>query len=185
MSAPNGSSRTTRSSGLATASSSTSSTPANNGNKTGLFRNHFMKRPNASAAAAATTTPAAPASSAHDPENMRMDVDMQQQRQQQRRDASSDLVVRDKNGDAEVANPPALVVDDEDELQALEMQEENEREKQRLAEAIRLYRMSHSSRAHHPTEALLEAVRESNRNKVSALAEDNWMFEAEEQPRLA
>ncbi|KAL7816403.1 hypothetical protein V8C44DRAFT_286602 [Trichoderma aethiopicum] len=182
MSAPNGSSRTTRSSGLATASSSTSSTPANNGNKTGLFRNHFMKRPNA------TTTPApAPASSAHDPENMRMDVDMQQQRQQQqqRRDTSSDLVVRDKNGDAEVANPPALVVDDEDELQALEMQEENEREKQRLAEAIRLYRMSHSSRAHHPTEALLEAVRESNRNKVSALAEDNWMFEAEEQPRLA
>ena len=33
--------------------------------------------------------------------------------------------------------------------------------------------------------ALLEAVRESNRNKVSALAEDNWMFEAEDQPRLA
>lgn len=58
-----------------------------------------------------------------------MDVDMQQQRQQQRRDASSDLVVRDKNGDAEVANPPALVVDDEDELQALEMQEENESER--------------------------------------------------------
>ncbi|PTB67964.1 hypothetical protein BBK36DRAFT_1082591, partial [Trichoderma citrinoviride] len=95
---------------------------------------------------------------------------------------SSELVVRDKNGDAEVCNPPALVVDDEDELQALEMQEENEREKQRLAEAIRLYRISHSSMAHQP-EALLEAVRESNRNKVSALAEDNWMFEAEEQPR--
>jgi hypothetical protein len=36
-----------------------------------------------------------------------------------------------------------------------------------------------------PLPALLEAVRESNRNKVSALAEDNWMFEAEEQPRLA
>ncbi|KAL7823340.1 hypothetical protein V8C26DRAFT_116304 [Trichoderma gracile] len=174
MSAPNGSSRTTRSAGLATASSSTSSTPANNGNKTSLFRNHFMKRPNA---AAATT----PASSAQEPENMRMDVDMQRQ---QRRETSSDLVVRDKNGEPEVANPPVLVVDDEDELQALEMQEENEREKQRLAEAIRLYRMSHSGMAH-PTEALLEAVRESNRNKVSALAEDNWMFEAEEQPRLA
>jgi hypothetical protein len=32
--------------------------------------------------------------------------------------------------------------------------------------------------------ALFEAVRESNRSKVNALAEDNWMFEAEEQPRI-
>lgn len=33
--------------------------------------------------------------------------------------------------------------------------------------------------------ALFEAVRESNRSKVSALAEDNWMFEPEEQPRIS
>ncbi|KAL6854191.1 hypothetical protein J3F83DRAFT_489435 [Trichoderma novae-zelandiae] len=187
MSAPNGSSRTTRSSGLATASSSSTSTPANNGSKTSLFRNHFMKRPNnnasaaaaAAAAAAAITTPA----SANDPESMRMDVEMQHQ-QQQRCDTSSDLVVRDKNGDAEVGNPPPLVVDDEDELQALEIQLENEREKKRLTEALRLYRINHSSIAHQP-DALFEAVRESNRSKVSALAEDNWMFEPEEQPRIS
>lgn len=30
---------------------------------------------------------------------------------------------------------------------------------------------------------LLEAVRASLRAKVAALAEDNWMFEPEEQPR--
>jgi hypothetical protein len=35
-----------------------------------------------------------------------------------------------------------------------------------------------------PFLALLEAVRESNRAKVNALAEDNWMFEPEEQPRI-
>ena len=38
------------------------------------------------------------------------------------------------------------------------------------------------SLAKHITE-LLEAVRASLRAKVSALAEDNWMFEPEEQTR--
>ncbi|KKP01330.1 hypothetical protein THAR02_06572 [Trichoderma harzianum] len=165
-----GSSRTTRSSGLAAASSSNSA----NGSKTSLFRSHFIRRPNAAASAA-------------DPEGVvRQDGETtrQQQQQQQQSEAAAELVVRDQHGEVEIGNPPTPVVDDEEELQALEYQQENEREKQRLAEAIRHYQISHSSMADQP-DALFEAVRESNRSKVSALAEDNWMFEPAEQPRIS
>jgi hypothetical protein len=41
--------------------------------------------------------------------------------------ASSDIVVRDKNGDVELDEPPTLVVDDPDEI-ALDMRQENESE---------------------------------------------------------
>ncbi|KAK4072433.1 hypothetical protein Trihar35433_4497 [Trichoderma harzianum] len=161
-----GSSRTTRSSGLATASSSNSA----NGSKTSLFRSHFIRRSNAATSA--------------DPEGVvRQDGETTQQQQQQS-EAAAELVVRDQHGEVEIGNPPTPVVDDEEELQALEYQQENEREKQRLAEAIRHYQISHSSMADQP-DALFEAVRESNRSKVSALAEDNWMFEPEEQPRIS
>ncbi|KAL7913785.1 hypothetical protein GGI35DRAFT_224851 [Trichoderma velutinum] len=152
-----GSSRTTRSSGLTAASSSSA-----NGSKTSLFRSHFIRRPNATSA---------------DPEGVRQDGETQQSE-------TAELVVRDQHGEVEIGNPPTPVVDDEEELQALEYQQENEREKQRLAEAIRHYQISHSSMADQP-DALFEAVRESNRSKVSALAEDNWMFEPEEQPRIS
>ncbi|KAL7936738.1 hypothetical protein V8C35DRAFT_240607 [Trichoderma chlorosporum] len=159
--ASNGSSRTTRSAGLA----ATSSGSGANGSKTSLFRSHFIRRPNAASS---------------DPEGVRPDAEMLQQQQSE----TAELVVRDQHGEVEIGNPPTPVVDDEEELQALEYQQENEREKQRLAEAIRHYQISHSSMADQP-DALFEAVRESNRSKVSALSEDNWMFEPEEQPRLS
>lgn len=155
--------RTTRSSGLANVPSGGGSS-SNNSSKTSLFRSHFIRRPNAPSA-----DPAA--------ESVRRDADMTP------RAEASDLVVRDQHGEVEIGNPPTPVVDDEEELQALEYQQENEREKQRLAEAIRHYQISHSSIADQP-DALFEAVRESNRAKVNALAEDNWMFEPEEQPRI-
>lgn len=41
--------------------------------------------------------------------------------------ASSDIVVRDKNGEVELDEPPTLVVDDPDEI-ALDMRQENESE---------------------------------------------------------
>lgn len=41
--------------------------------------------------------------------------------------ASSDIVVRDKNGEVELYEPPPLVVDDPDEI-ALDMRQENESE---------------------------------------------------------
>lgn len=108
-----GSSRTTRSSGLAAASSSNSA----NGSKTSLFRSHFIRRPNA-----ATAT---------DPEGVvRQDGETtQQQQQQQQSEAAAELVVRDQHGEVEIGNPPTPVVDDEEELQALEYQQENESEK--------------------------------------------------------
>lgn len=40
-------------------------------------------------------------------------------------DGSADIVVRDKNGDVELDEPPALVVDDPEEI-ALDMRQENE-----------------------------------------------------------
>ncbi|ROV92914.1 hypothetical protein VSDG_06412 [Cytospora chrysosperma] len=71
--------------------------------------------------------------------------------------ASSDIVVRDKNGDVELDEPPALVAFDPDEI-VLDMRQENEK--------------------------LLEAVKASLRAKVAALAEDNWMYEKEGEPRV-
>ncbi|EHK50694.1 hypothetical protein TRIATDRAFT_180888, partial [Trichoderma atroviride IMI 206040] len=99
--------------------------------KTSLFRSHFIRRPNAPSA-----DPAA--------ESVRRDAEMTP------RAEASDLVVRDQHGEVEIGNPPTPVVDDEEELQALEYQQENEREKQRLAEAIRHYQISHSSIADQP-----------------------------------
>ncbi|KAM0475257.1 hypothetical protein ACHAPX_007011 [Trichoderma viride] len=153
--------RTTRSSGLANVPSGGGG--SSNSSKTSIFRSHFTRRPNA-----ASADPA---------ESVRLGAERTP------RAEASDLVVRDQHGEVEIGNPPTPVVDDEEELQAMEYQQENEREKQRLAEAIRHYQISHSSIADQP-DALFEAVRESNRAKVSALAEDNWMFEPEEQPRI-
>lgn len=150
-SAINGSSRTTRSSGLANTPSNNSS--SSNGSKTSLFRSHFIRRPNAAAA----SSDAADSMRLHDAETP------------QQAD-SSDLVVRDQHGEVEIGNPPTPVVDDEEELQALEYQQENESraddllsgilrwkltivllgEKQRLAEAIRHYQISHGSIADQP-----------------------------------
>lgn len=109
-----GSSRTTRSSGLAAASSSNSA----NGSKTSLFRSHFIRRPNAATSA--------------DPEGVvRQDGETTQQQQQS--EAAAELVVRDQHGEVEIGNPPTPVVDDEEELQALEYQQENESEENTLS----------------------------------------------------
>ncbi|ROW15399.1 hypothetical protein VPNG_02413 [Cytospora leucostoma] len=97
-------------------------------------------------------------------------------------DGSADIVVRDKNGDVELDEPPALVVDDPEEI-ALDMRQENEKERQRLADAVKHHQINQNSVPAQPEE-LLEAVRASLRAKVAALAEDNWMYEKEDQPRI-
>ncbi|POS70769.1 hypothetical protein DHEL01_v210836 [Diaporthe helianthi] len=98
--------------------------------------------------------------------------------------ASSDIVVRDQNGEVELYEPPPLVVDDPDEI-ALDMRQENEKERQRLAEAVKHHQdiVNQSSTSAQPEE-LFEAVRASLRAKVAALSEDNWMYEKEDEPRL-
>lgn len=99
--------RTTRSTGLANVPSGGSSSNSSHGSKTSLFRSHFIRRPNAPSA-----DPAA--------ESARLDAEMTP------RVEASDLVVRDQHGEVEIGNPPTPVVDDEEELQAMEYQQENE-----------------------------------------------------------
>ncbi|KAI0457992.1 hypothetical protein F5B21DRAFT_58332 [Xylaria acuta] len=94
---------------------------------------------------------------------------------------SSEIVIRDKNGEFEVGDPPTPPLDDPDEEAALDDAQENERERQRLADAVRHHQMTRMSV--HPEE-VLEALKASMRAKVAALAEDNWMYEAEEPPRV-
>jgi hypothetical protein len=100
--------RTTRSSGLANVPSGGGGGSSNgHGTKTSLFRSHFIRRPNAPSA-----DPVA--------ESVRLDAEVTP------RAEASDLVVRDQHGEVEIGNPPTPVVDDEEELQALEYQQENE-----------------------------------------------------------
>lgn len=56
-------------------------------------------------------------------------------------------------------------------------------ERQRLAEAVKHHQRDRNRAPSEPAE-LLEAVRASLRQKTIALADDNWKFEAEEDPVL-
>ncbi|KAL2207464.1 hypothetical protein CC79DRAFT_1368332 [Sarocladium strictum] len=96
-------------------------------------------------------------------------------------DEGGEIVVRDQHGEIELADPPSPEVDELDEG-ALDDRQENERERQRLAEAVKIHQVNHAAVAERPEE-LLEVVRASLRAKVAGLAEDNWMYEAEEPPR--
>ncbi|CAN8095438.1 unnamed protein product [Discula destructiva] len=89
------------------------------------------------------------------------------------------IVVRNSNGDYEVEEPPSMVVDDPDEI-VLDMRQENEKERQRLADAVKQHQSQQNSVPAQPEE-LLEAVKASLRAKVAALAEDKWMYEKEEE----
>ncbi|KAM0238708.1 hypothetical protein ACHAPO_003680 [Fusarium lateritium] len=100
-----------------------------------LFQSQLTRRPTAGS----TSTSA---------ETLHLDVDVLSD--------TSEIVVRDKNGEIELGNPPTPMMDDEDELPLDNAQE---------------------------CEKLIEAVRASLRAKVAALSEDNWMFEPEEQHR--
>ncbi|KAI1197294.1 hypothetical protein F5X97DRAFT_324682 [Nemania serpens] len=144
-----------------------------------LFQSQLTRRPTSTettraggggpASAAATTS-----STSASAEPMRLDADVLSE--------SSEIVVRDKNGEFEVEDPPTPPMDEPDDDAALDDAQENEKERQRLAEAVRLLQMH----THVPAqqEEVLEIVRASMRAKVSALAEDNWMYEAEEPPHV-
>ncbi|KAK6952238.1 hypothetical protein Daesc_006772 [Daldinia eschscholtzii] len=96
---------------------------------------------------------------------------------------TSDIVVRDKNGEFDVGDPPTPPLDDPEEgAGALDDAQESERERQRLAEAVKHYQINHNRTPAQPEE-VLETLRASMRAKVAALAEDNWMYEPEEQQR--
>ncbi|KAK4114554.1 hypothetical protein N656DRAFT_535199 [Canariomyces notabilis] len=94
-----------------------------------------------------------------------------------------DIVVRDKNGEIELGDPPTPPIDDAEELMALEARHDDEKERQRLADAVKQHQIGQNSVVvPAQPEELLDAVRASLRAKVAALAEDNWMFEREVLP---
>ncbi|KAI1636411.1 hypothetical protein F4809DRAFT_641518 [Biscogniauxia mediterranea] len=92
---------------------------------------------------------------------------------------TSEIVIRDKNGDFEMGDPPTPPLEDLDEV-VLDDAQENERERQKLAETVRHHQIN---RTPAQPEEVLEALKASMRAQVIALAEDNWMYEPEESPR--
>ncbi|SPO00626.1 uncharacterized protein DNG_03375 [Cephalotrichum gorgonifer] len=90
---------------------------------------------------------------------------------------SDEIVVRDKQGEVEVEGAPEGIEEDE----GVDEREEMEKDRQRLAEAVRHYRMNPGAAGPDQTDVLLYAVKTSLRAKVATLADDNWMFEAEPQ----
>ncbi|MCJ1302752.1 hypothetical protein MMC08_005556 [Hypocenomyce scalaris] len=128
-----------------TAASTTSNVRRN------LFHHHLSRRPTS----ASTTTSA---STLHESPQ----------------DNSSDIVMRDKNGNYQVEIPSMPAMDDE------ALPEDSGREKKELeARLVEMYR----NRSRQPSEPaeLLAYVQVSLRSKVSSLEEDNWMFEAEQE----
>ncbi|KAI0397221.1 hypothetical protein F5Y17DRAFT_389130 [Xylariaceae sp. FL0594] len=94
---------------------------------------------------------------------------------------SSDIVVREQNGEFEMSDPPLLLQEQGDETSLDDMQE-SQRERQRLAEAVRHHQVNYTQSPAQPEE-MLEVLRASMRAKVAALAEDNWMYEPGDEVR--
>lgn len=87
-----------------------------------LFQGQLTRRP----------TP----SSSNSAETLRLDSDAQSE--------SSEIVIRDKNGEIEFDDPPTPLLDDPDEV-ALDSRQENEKERQRLAEAVKQHQVDQNS----------------------------------------
>ncbi|KAI0416829.1 hypothetical protein F5X98DRAFT_174874 [Xylaria grammica] len=147
-----------------------------------LFQSQLTRRPTSTdtmrpggADAANNASSMTTSSSTNSAETLRLDVDVLSE--------SSEIVIRDKNGEFEVEDPPTPPLDDPDDEVALDDAQENERERQKLAEAVRHHQINHTRMPAHPEE-VLEILKASMRAKVAALSEDNWMYEAEEPPRV-
>ncbi|KAI0119870.1 hypothetical protein GGR51DRAFT_41 [Nemania sp. FL0031] len=131
--------------------------------------------PASSTAATTATIATTTSSSSASADALRLDVDMLPE--------STEIVIRDKNGEFEVDDPPTPPLDDPEDDAALDDAQENERERQRLAEAVRHHQANYTLVAAQPEE-VMETLKASMRAKVAALAEDNWMYEAEEPPHV-
>ncbi|KXJ93118.1 hypothetical protein Micbo1qcDRAFT_203240 [Microdochium bolleyi] len=95
---------------------------------------------------------------------------------------TSEIVVRDKNGDFEIGDPPTPPLEDPEDG-GLDEAQENEQERRRLADAVKHHQINLSRMPAQPEE-VMEILRASMRAQVASLAEDNWMYEAEEQSHL-
>ncbi|KAK6834643.1 hypothetical protein PG987_009337 [Apiospora arundinis] len=124
-----------------------------------LFQSQLTRRP--------TST------SSNSAETLRMDADNVSN--------TSDIVIRDEHGDFEVGDPPTPPMD-EPEAEALDDMQENERERQKLAEVVKHHQINHNRGPAQPEE-VMEALRASMRAQVAALSEDSWMYEPEAETR--
>ena len=93
-----------------------SKSSSNTGVRRNLFQGQLTRRP--TTGPGSNNEPGPAGRNAGDLDGMEVEED---------ESASSDIVVRDKNGDVELDEPPTLVVDDPDEI-ALDMRQENESE---------------------------------------------------------
>ncbi|KAK4453272.1 hypothetical protein QBC34DRAFT_220693 [Podospora aff. communis PSN243] len=156
------------------AAPSTSSASASTNVRRNLFQSQLTRRPTAGSVS----------SSAGSAETLRLDPDVQLQPPGGGGGSvgvgNLDIVIRDKNGEIEIGDPPTPVIEAEE--VGVDAGVEGERERRRLAEAVKQHQIGQNSIPAQPEE-LLEAVRASLRAKVAALAEDNWMFEREELSR--
>ncbi|KAK1688068.1 hypothetical protein BDP55DRAFT_76424 [Colletotrichum godetiae] len=123
------------------------------------------------------------AGNGHAGETLRLDVDVLSDGGPPSAMGPVEIVMRDEHGEIELGELPTLVFDEADEAAAMDDREESKKERQRLAEAVKQHQVNHTAVREQPEE-LLEAVKASLRAKVAALADDNWMYEAEpELPR--
>ncbi|KAK9420307.1 hypothetical protein SUNI508_06576 [Seiridium unicorne] len=137
--------------------SNNSTSSSSSGNvRRNLFQSQLTRRP----------TPTSSTSG----ETLRLDIDVLSE--------TSEIVIRDKNGEFEVGDPPTPSMDEGSEEGAVDEERENKRERRKLAEIVR-----HHQKAPAQPEEVLEALRASMRAQVAALAEDNWMYEPEEEMR--
>ncbi|KAH8664097.1 hypothetical protein BX600DRAFT_291611 [Xylariales sp. PMI_506] len=124
-----------------------------------LFQSQLTRRPTPTSSTSAET--------------LRLDVDVLSD--------TSEIVIRDKNGEFEMGDPPTPPMDDP-EVEALDDMQETERERQKLAEAVKHHQINHNRTPAQPEE-VLEALRASMRAQVAALSDDSWMYETEESTR--
>jgi len=146
----------------ATASSTSSSSRpiAPGGVRRNLFHQHLSRRPTTSSTSTSTET-------------LRLDIEPESD--------SSEIVIRDKNGEFEIGDLPMTSFDDEQEEGG--DARDDEKERQRLADAVKHHQRDRNRAPSEPAE-LLEAVKASLRAKMAQLAEDNWLYAAEEDHSL-
>jgi hypothetical protein len=95
---------------------------ASSGVRRNLFQSQLTRRPTASSSTSAET--------------LRLDADAPSE--------SEDIVVRDKNGEVELGDPPTPPMDDPEE-EGLDAGQEHEKERQRLAEAVKQHQIDQNS----------------------------------------
>ena len=97
--------------------------PATSSNvRRNLFQSQLTRRPTSNSS---TST-----------ETLRLDTEAQSE--------SSDIVIRDKNGEIELGDPPTPPVDEPEDA-ALDASHQNEKERQRLAEAVKQHQIDQNS----------------------------------------